>query len=99
MIDERHYYVYILASGIGGTLYVGVTNNLFRRIPEHKERKADRFTARYGVDRLVYFEAHDTIDAAIAHEKRLKRWRRSWKVQLIEKDNPNWDDRFAALQP
>ena len=81
---ERHYYVYILASKIGGTLYIGVTNNLIRRVYEHREKLADGFTEKYGVHRLVYFEQHSDIEAAIKREKRLKKWNRRWKIQLIE---------------
>ena len=99
MIDERQYFVYILASGVGGTLYVGVTNNLFRRIAEHRDGKGNAFASRYGVTRLVYYEVHDAIHSAIAREKSIKRWRRAWKVDLIEQDNPNWVDRWPGLRP
>ncbi|SDG13984.1 GIY-YIG nuclease family protein [Pelagibacterium luteolum] len=96
---QRYYYVYILASGIGGTLYVGVTNDLFRRIGEHRDKAVAGFTRAYDVERLVYYETHESIDGAIEREKRLKRWRRGWKVQLIEEQNPNWVDLFAGLRP
>ncbi len=91
------YYVYILASKERGTLYVGVTNDLLRRVYEHKEGLAEGFTKRHGVKRLVYFETHDSIEAAIAREKHLKRWRRDWKVELIERDNPRWADLYKTL--
>jgi putative endonuclease len=91
------FYVYILASRIGGTLYIGVTNNIIRRISEHKARKAESFTKKYEVDRLVYFECFDHIEYAILREKRLKKWPREWKIALIEKDNPNWEDLYPAL--
>ena len=91
------YYVYILASKERGTLYVGVTNDLLRRAYEHKEGLAEGFTKRHGVKRLVYFETHDSIEAAIAREKHLKRWRRDWKVELIERDNPRWVDLYKTL--
>jgi len=91
------YYVYILASGIGGTLYIGVTNDLIRRVQEHKQGLVDGFTAKYGVDRLVYYEPFEDIGAAIAREKKLKRWRRAWKVRLIEDANPNWIDFWMGL--
>jgi putative endonuclease len=80
--------VYILASKPGGTLYVGVTNDLIRRIWEHRQDLAEGFTRRYAMYDLVYFEQHATIDAAILHEKKIMRWPRGWKVALIEKDNP-----------
>jgi putative endonuclease len=94
----RQYYVYILASGIGGTLYIGVTNDLIRRIHEHKTGAVHGFTSRYGVDQLVYFEVFDDIEQAILREKRLKAWKREWKVRLIEEANPNWDDLYPALR-
>lgn len=91
------YFVYVLASGLGGTLYVGVTNDLVRRAQEHKGRQVAGFTRKYGVSRLVHFEAFDDVNEAIAREKRLKKWNRAWKVQLIEEQNPNWDDLYPAL--
>jgi|SRR6218665_1211399 putative endonuclease len=91
------FYVYILATRIGGTLYIGVTNNLIRRVAEHKTKAAESFTKRYGIDRLVYFECFDHIEHAIHREKRLKKWTREWKIALIEKDNPNWDDLYPQL--
>jgi putative endonuclease len=94
---EYHFFVYILASRIGGTLYIGVTNDLIRRVLEHREGKAEGFTKRYKVTRLVYFEVFDDVLEAIAREKRLKRWNRAWKIRLIEERNPNWDDLYPAL--
>ena len=91
------YYVYILASKIGGTLYIGVTNDLVRRIFEHKSNFVDGFTKKYGVKRLVYFEQYDDIENAIRREKRLKQWNRAWKVRLIESVNPNWDDLYPGI--
>jgi putative endonuclease len=88
----RTYYVYILASGRNGTLYTGVTSTLTRRLEQHLTGEAEAFTQRYGVRYLVWFEACDSIEAAIAHEKRLKRWRRRWKLELIESLNPDWRD-------
>jgi putative endonuclease len=96
-MEPRCFYVYILASRIGGTLYVGVTNDLLRRVAGHKSKIAESFTKTYGVDRLVYFECFDDIEQAIHREKRLKKWERLWKVQLIEKDNPNWDDLYPGV--
>ena len=81
--------MYILASRIDGTLYIGATNDLIRRIYEHREKLAEGFTRKYGVARLVYFEPHSDIEAAIRREKRLKKWNRAWKIKLIEQNNPN----------
>ena len=88
----KDYYVYILASRPGGALYVGVTNDLGRRCLEHKTGAAGGFTIAYGVTRLVYYEWFTDINAAIAREKVLKRWRRAWKLRLIESANPIWKD-------
>ena len=89
---ERLYFVYILASKRNGTLYVGITNDLIRRVGEHKSGKVEGFTKKYNVHRLVYSEAFDNPNDAIAYEKRLKRWRRVWKLKLIEERNPQWRD-------
>ena len=97
MSKPRQYYVYILASRIGGTLYVGVTNDLVRRVYEHRMKLAEGFTNRYGVARLVHLEAFDDIENAIVREKRLKKWNRAWKIQMIEENNPNWDDLYAEI--
>jgi putative endonuclease len=91
------YYVYILASRIGGTLYIGVTNDLVRRVYEHKSDAVDGFTKKYGVKRLVYYEQYDDIENAIRREKRLKKWNRAWKIRLIEEKNPNWVDLYPAI--
>jgi putative endonuclease len=93
---DRGYHVYILASKANGTLYVGVTNDLSRRVFEHRERALSGFTSKYGVTKLVWFDAFDTMDAAIQQEKRIKRWRRDWKIQLIEKANPAWRDLYES---
>ena len=92
-----NYYVYLMANKKDGTLYLGVTNDLVRRIYEHKTKIAKGFTSRYGVDRLVWFEIHDEPLAAIEREKKIKKWRRDWKVQLIEQDNPTWHDLYADI--
>jgi putative endonuclease len=92
-------YVYILASKPQGTLYVGVTNDLVRRVAEHKESKIPGFTKRYGVNKLVWYEAFDDYEAAIALEKKLKRWRRDWKRALIEEKNLHWADLFGQIAP
>jgi putative endonuclease len=89
---ERHYYVYILASQKYGTLYTGITSTLIKRTYAHKENWIKGFTQRYGVHRLVYFEIHNDVHAAITREKQIKKWRRDWKINLIEKDNPEWLD-------
>jgi putative endonuclease len=86
--------VYILASRRNGTLYTGVTNDLARRIYEHKSNAIEGFTKRYGVHTLVWFEPFDDINAAIRREKLIKRWRRSWKLELIERNNPQWLDLY-----
>ena len=93
----KKYYVYILASRQKGTLYIGVTSDLLRRVAAHKNDLADGFTKQYGVHRLVYFE--ETVDAraAIEREKRMKWWKRIWKIRLIEKNNPDWKDLYDVL--
>ncbi len=88
----KNYYVYILASKKNGTLYIGVTGNLERRLYEHKNKLVKGFTERYNVDRLVYYEQTNNISSALQREKQLKKWNRAWKIELIEKDNPEWND-------
>jgi putative endonuclease len=90
-------YVYLLASQPHGTLYVGTTDNLIRRVWEHKVKLVPGFTANYGVDRLVWFEAHQTREAVWRREKQIKEWKRAWKIQLIEQDNPHWVDLYQSL--
>jgi len=92
------FYVYILASRPGGAIYVGVTNNLVRRIYEHKKRLVDGFTKRYGIDRLVYFEVYDTAYQAIQREKNIKHWPRAWKTRLIGEHNGSWRDLCDEIQ-
>ena len=92
----RSYYVYILASQRNGTLYVGVTSDLSRRVWEHQESLTPGFTSKYGVLRLVYSEEYPDISDAILREKRLKRWRRAWKLRLIEENNPQWLDLYKT---
>jgi putative endonuclease len=91
------FYVYILASQRNGTLYVGVTNDLARRIGEHKSGLVPGFTRQYGIDKLVYFEEYASILEARECEHRMKRWRRAWKLELIEKLNPDWRDLAAEI--
>ncbi|WJR78253.1 GIY-YIG nuclease family protein [Bradyrhizobium sp. NP1] len=91
------YWVYILASKPGGTLYVGVTNDLVRRVHEHREGLAEGFTWRYGVKKLVYFEPHDAIATALQREKNIKHWPREWKIDLIIANNPDWQDLYHEI--
>src|ERR1700709_2275700 len=93
----RSYYVYILASRIGGTLYIGVTNDIIRRVGEHRLELTRGFTKKYEVRKLVTFEQFDGSKNAIRREKRLKKWNRAWKVRLIEELNPNWDDLYPGI--
>jgi putative endonuclease len=91
------FYVYIVASRRNGTLYVGYTDDLYRRIWEHREKAVPGFTAKYDVTHLVWFEEHPTRDAAWLRERQIKEWRRAWKLQLIEGENPEWADLFDRL--
>ncbi len=91
-MSQNKYYVYVLASRPYGAIYIGVTNNLAKRILEHKQGRFDGHTKKYDIHRLVYYEFFDRIDDAIDREKRLKKWRRAWKDELIEKMNPDWND-------
>jgi putative endonuclease len=93
----RQDYVYILANRKHGALYVGITSDILRRVHEHKLKLVPGFTAKYGVDKLVYFEMFDDPASAIAREKQLKKWRRDWKLQLIESKNPGWVDLSQTL--
>ncbi len=94
---EKEFAVYILASRRNGTLYIGVTSNLPKRLWEHREGVVDGFTKEHGVKTLVWFEMHDNAEAAIGREKRLKKWNRAWKLALIEKENPDWRDLSVGL--
>ena len=89
--------VYILANRKNGTLYVGVTSNLAARVFQHRNKEVAGFTKKYGVDRLVWAELHDTMETAIAREKQIKKWNRAWIIQLIEQENPEWDDLYDRL--
>ena len=91
------YYVYILANKRRGTLYVGVTNNLIRRVFVHKNKLMEGFTERYDVNLLVWYQASESVESAIAHEKKLKRWRREWKIEMIETLNPEWVDLYQQI--
>ncbi len=96
-MEGKIFTVYILASGKNGVLYTGITNNLIRRISEHKEGLIPGFTKKYKVYFLVYYETYDYGLTAIKREKQLKKWKRKWKIYLIEKDNPNWKDLYWDL--
>ena len=96
-METRSYYVYILASRIGGTLYIGVTNDLVRRVFAHKSKVAEGFTQKYDVVKLVYFEQFDDPENAIKREKRLEKWKRAWKIRLIEEQNPNREDLYPTI--
>jgi len=89
---NKSYFVYILSNKRNGTLYIGITNNIIRRVNEHKNKIADGFTKKYDLTNLVYYEKFNYINDAIMREKQLKTWRRVWKLDLIEKSNPNWND-------
>ena len=91
------YYVYLLASDKHGTLYLGVTNDIVRRVYEHKSKVVAGFAKRYAVDKLVWFEIYDDPTTAIAREKELKKWRRAWKIRLIEESNPQWIDLYPQI--
>ena len=91
------YYVYILASKKHGTLYLGVTNDIVRRVYQHRTKAVGGFTARYDVNKLVWFEIYDDAVTAITREKELKKWRRDWKIRLIEEQNPEWVDLYLGI--
>jgi len=90
-------YVYILASRRNGTLYIGVTNSLVRRVFEHKHNLVEGFTKKYNVHKLVYYEIHDGIEEAITREKQIKKWNRKWKLKLIEEKNSQWKDLYDEI--
>lgn len=94
---DRQPCVYLLASQRNGTLYIGVTSNLPQRVWQHKSRLVEGFTKRYGVHLLVWYEVHDAMESAIAREKAMKGWKRAWKIELIEKMNPQWRDLYEEL--
>ena len=93
----RSYFVYIMTNKKHGTLYTGVTNDLVRRVYEHREGLVEGFTRKHDLKKLVWFEPHDDIEQAILREKRIKRWRREWKIQMIQKQNPDWDDLWEEI--
>jgi putative endonuclease len=97
MIHIMAYYVYILASRKDGATYVGVTNDIVRRIYEHRSKVVPSFTSRYNITRLVWFEIYDDPVSAISREKEIKKWKRAWKIQLIEGQNPQWNDLYESI--
>ncbi|MEO1240020.1 MAG: GIY-YIG nuclease family protein [Pseudomonadota bacterium] len=94
---EKGGFVYIMASRRNGTIYIGVTSDLQKRVWEHREGKIEGFTKKYGCKMLVWFEPYDTIEAAITRERQMKEWKRSWKLRVIEENNPDWDDLFELV--
>ena len=94
---EKYYYIYILASDDCGTLYIGVTSNLIKRVWQHKYKVFKGFTEKYNVDKLVYYEVFNDINEAIQREKHLKNWNRGWKIRLINKENPSWIDLYEEM--
>lgn len=96
-MTDKQYYVYIICNKRNGTLYTGITSNLIKRIWQHKNGLVEGFSKRYSIKLLVYFEAHNDVEEAIFREKRIKKWNRKWKLNLIEKNNPNWDDLYQSL--
>ena len=94
---ERAFCVYILASKRNGALYVGITSNLAQRTWQHKEGLADGFTKEYGIKLLVWYEQHENAESAITREKQIKKWNREWKIRLIEKSNPYWNDLYPEI--
>jgi putative endonuclease len=99
MPNVKTFFVYMLATRKNGPLYVGVTSNLQKRVFEHRSRAVPGFTTKYNVHKLVWFERHDNAESAILREKRLKRWLRDWKKELIETENPSWSDLYEILGP
>ncbi len=98
-MNEKHFYVYIMSNNKRGVLYIGVTNNLMRRVQEHKQGLVEGFTKKYNLHNLVYFEEGENAYAAISREKQLKTWHRNWKTNLIEEKNPEWKDLYLELDP
>ena len=94
---EYNYYVYIMTNKLNTVLYIGVTDNLTRRVYEHKNKVIKGFTEKYNINKLVYFETTKNVNSAIAREKVLKRWKRDWKVSLIEEKNKNWEDLYFSI--
>ncbi len=96
-VTKKQPAVYILSSNLNGTLYIGVTSNLVKRVWEHKNHVVDGFTKKHDIHTLVWYELHETMESAISHEKRLKSWKREWKVRMIEKKNLWWQDLYQSI--
>jgi putative endonuclease len=96
-MSEKAFCVYIMASGRNGTLYVGVSSDLVKRVWQHRNDEADGFTKQYHVHTLVWFEQHESAESAITREKQIKEWKRKWKLELIEKQNPTWRDLYDEI--
>jgi putative endonuclease len=94
---NKQFYVYIMASQPNGTLYTGMSSNLGQRVWHHKNNMVDGFTGKYNVKHLVYFEVHDSAESAITRERQIKKWRRKWKLRLIEAQNPQWEDLYSKI--
>jgi len=95
---NKQFYVYMLASKLNGTLYIGRTSNLVQRIWQHKNKMLEGFTRKYNVNKLVYYEVHPNAESAITREKQMKKWRRSWKIRLIKEKNPDWKDLYDDIR-
>ena len=95
---DKQFYVYTLASKRNGTLYIGITSGLVQRIWQHKNKMVEGFTQKYNVNKLVYYEVHPNAESAITREKQMKKWRRSWKIRLIEEKNPDWKDLYDDIR-
>jgi putative endonuclease len=93
----KTFFVYILCNKRNGTLYIGVTSDLIKRVYEHRNNIIDGFTNKYNIHNLVWYEIHENVQQAIIREKQIKKWNRKWKLELIEKDNPNWNDLYDAI--
>ncbi len=93
----KNYYIYILASERNGTLFIGVTSDLIKRVYNDKNKLVEGFTTKYNIDKLIYYEITENIESAIRREKQLKKWNRNWKLELIEKSNPDWKDLYFEL--
>lgn len=94
---NRYSYVYLLASHRNGSLYIGVTSDLIKRVWEHRNKFVDGFSKQHNIDKLVWFEQHDSIESAIVREKQIKKWNRAWKIRMIEANNPYWHDLYLEL--
>ena len=94
---QKQFYVYILASQRNGTLYTGMTSDLVKRVWQHRNGEVEGFTKQYGVKRLVYYEIHQSAESAISREKQIKKWRRIWKLRIVEKKNPYWNDLYDQI--